>query len=292
MNRNSLCQLIYFIFIANEAAIKFPCRFISNKRIFSVIRFVIILFFIISFGSCNTFVNPDDEIILNVYNEFELVMQESLLSDERAIEFVLKSVNEQECQEAVLDIKKTNTFISLNIEIADVLVPDNCAPQPSFPEGSALFYLSERKYQLEINVKNIVNHKGALEVTSDSYELTLENESGLIPNTNHLYRIPQDFIWGYYQAKTTGERNKLNQFLESSDLVFTPLNHMNQGFYSYFHIDDIGNVELEEVPTEGIVKVFAFENININNVRQKVENFKASYGDLIINFSASDGTSF
>ena len=257
-----------------------------------MIRFIIILFLLINLGSCNTFVNPDDEIILNVYNEFELVMQESLITNERAIEFVLKSVNEQECLEALLDIKKTNTFNSLNIEIADVIIPDNCAPQPSFPEGSALFYLSERKYQLEINVKNIVNHLGALEVTSDAYVLTLENESGLIPNTNHLYRIPQDFIWGYYQAKTTGERNKFNEFLESSDLIFKPLDHMSQGFYSYFHIDDKGEVELEDAPNEGIVKVFAFDNINIEDVRQKVENFKATHEGLIINFSASDGTSF
>ncbi len=257
----------------------------------NLIGLLIIIFGILT-SSCNYFNDPDDELILNVDNEFEISMKEVLGSDVRGVEFTIVSLTKQECQETILELKKKTTLNSLNIEIADILFPDICGAKGSYPIGSASFNIAERLYQLEVNIQDIVNHKGTLEVTNNAYMLGFQNTNGLIPTTDFLHRIPNNFVWGYYQAQKSIEIEKLESFFTSNYFTIGPLRHLQNGYYSYFSIDKEGQISIENIPTLGTVVQFGFENMEISNIKDKVSRFKTLNPGLTFKFYASDGSEF
>ncbi len=242
-------------------------------------------------SACSNF-NPDGEVILNVDNEFEIAIKEVLAPDVRAVEFTITSLDRQDCQEATLALSQKTTLNSLNIDIEDIVIPVSCGPKGTYPEGIALFNIAERLYQLEVNVKDIVNHKGVLEVNADFYTLGLSNKKGLIPTTDFLFRIPDDFIWGYYQFENEAEEDLFERLFEENDLIVKQMTHMSPGHYSYFDIDIQGNLILADAPSNASSKPFAFDNIDIETIKESVNRFKVEYPNASIEMFASDGSSF
>lgn len=243
-------------------------------------------------SGCANFNNPGAEYILNVDTEFEISMREKLGGDAGSIEFTITSLDPQQCQETLLDLESRTTLNSLSIKIADIIIPIECGSKGSYPEGSTLFNVAERTYELEIDIQDIVQHKGELTVNPDSYKLSLSGEKGLILSTDLIEKIPDNFVWGYYQSSITSELNKLLYFFEENGLLIKPLSSMKQGHYSYFDVDAQGNIIIEDIPSSGHVQSFAFSDVSLAELQAKVGEFKKENPNLNINFFGSDGSEF
>lgn len=255
-------------------------------------NFLSILLAICFFASCAGFNNPGSELILNVDNEFEIGILEVLGEDSRSIEFTITSLDKQSCQETKLDLQHKTTLNSLNINISDIILPAECGVKGSYPEGKVQFNLTEREYELQVDIQDIVQHKGILNVKDNSYELTIGSEKGLILGTGLLQRIPENFVWGYYQTSIETELSNLRTFFQNSNLEIERLTNMDAGYYSYFDIDSEGNLIIEDLPSSGNVQPFGFMNMPIAELKTKVENFKVENPNLNLNFFGADGSEF
>jgi hypothetical protein len=244
------------------------------------------------FSACTNLSDPDETLILNVDNEFEISIKEILGNDERSIAFQITSLEKQDCEKTELDIKKKESSDQLNIEITDIIFPPNCGELGSYPIGVATFAVLERIYKLEVNVNDVINHNGILEVADNTYKLALENAKGLILTKDILNRVPDNFVWGYYTTEKMDEINKINDFLETHNLEINALSNLSQGYYSYFNIDDNGLIEVELETTTGSTISFGFENLSIKSLEAEINDFKSINPEIDIFMFGSDGSAF
>lgn len=281
------------MFLLFKAAIINLCRFYTSKahlmrkRIFGIFS----IFLLFSFG-CGTINNPDETTILNVDNEFEISIKEILENNERSISFEIISLEEQECEETKLYIKKRESSDQLNIDITDIIFPETCGAKGSYPIGTVSFEVLERLYKLEVNVNDIINHKGVLEVSDNIYRLGLENVKGLIATKNILNRVPDNFVWGYFDSNIIEELNSIENLFASLNLEMHSFSEFPVGYYSYFSIDDQGKIEVEAAEDITSAISFGFENVSIKSLQADINEFKYANPNINIQFFGSDGSSF
>lgn len=256
----------------------------SILGIFSVLLFLTI--------GCSTVNNPDETTILNVDNEFEISIKEILDNNERSISFEIISLEEQECEETELYIRKRESSDQLNIDITDIIYPETCGAKSSYPIGTVSFEVLERIYKLEININDIINHSGVLEVSDDTYRLGLETAKGLIATKNILNRVPDNFVWGFFDTNIVNEINAIENLFSNLQLEMKIFPEFDSGYYSYFSIDDFGKIKVEAAENLNSAISFGFENVSIKSLQADINDFKYANPNIDIQFYGSDGSSF
>jgi len=249
---------------------------------------LLLVFLLLS--SCSLFEDPGAELILNVDNEFSLDMREELLPESRALRLSLLAVNEVMCDESELIMESAKNGRFINIQINEISMVGNCDSGKSFPSGEADFDVRKILYDLEIKVKDLTSHFGTINVTGKEYSIALEDTKGLTLLTNNLKSVPSNFVWGYFQNSNEQVSTQVETFLRANDLEDRPLSHLTPGFYSYFSIDDVGMINISEIPFSGSVSKFGFDNVDLNNLKSKVTGFKSRNPDIKFMMHFSDGT--
>lgn len=246
--------------------------------------------FMVVFSSCGYFNDPGSDLIVNIDTEFEIVIKENLTENGRGLLFNITSLDELQCEDTALEVSKISSNSEINIIINEITMPNQCGSLRSFPAGVAEFQVVSGDYLFGFQVQEQQAQKGSMQVTPDSYSLNLQNAKGLLIEKPLVYKIPANFVWGYYKAKSTSEERILEEFLLKNDLIVRPFNYLNQGNYSYFDIDADGYVIPEDLPSEGIVKALAFDLIQLEDLKEIVSNFKAANPDILLILNGSDGS--
>jgi hypothetical protein len=245
---------------------------------------------ILFLSSCDYFGDPGSEIILNIDNEFEVGMKEVLFEDHRELEFTITSVEKLDCKDTALELIQSLSGNAINININDITMPTPCVSEESFPIGVASFELPYYNYIVGVRVQEQVPQSGELQVTQDGYNLDLTNAKGFIAETEELNRIPDAFVWGYYKATNSYEQGIIESFLAEHNYEIKPLTHLNKGNYSYFEITPEGDIVINDLPTDGIVKTLAFDLTILDDIKEAVKNFKEANKDLQLILHGSDGS--
>lgn len=251
------------------------------------LSFLAFLFFL---GGCSYFNDPGSELVLNVDNEFEIDIRESLLSDGRELQFYMTAINDVMCEESELILDASKSVNLINIVISEIAMTNGCDVGTSFPSGEVSFNLRNSRYDLMIQVKDHTSQSGFLDVNDTEYTINLDDTKGLILERNNLKRIPEKFMWGHYPSDNAGQSDRVASFLAENDLVFRPLTHLAEGYYSYFSIDRNGNIKFDDLPYSGASKKIAFDNIDLESAKTLITNFKQENPDLKLTMYFSDGT--
>ncbi|GLR15698.1 hypothetical protein [Portibacter lacus] len=251
--------------------------------------FIALLFLV---GSCSYFSDPGSELVLNVDNEFEIEMVEILEPTQRSLAINITLLDQFKCQDSELGLVQNISNNNLSIIIQDIITPPDCNDETSYPQGTATFHVNNNTYDLGIQVQEQVNQNGILQVSDKGYELDLSTAKGLIIDQPYINKIPSRFIWGYYQAVDSSEQEIIESFLLRNDYSTRPLTYMKPGKYSYFEIDEQGEIFVNDAPSSGIVKTLAFDLADLNEIKEVVSNFKATHSDINLKLFGSDGSVF
>lgn len=256
----------------------------------SKLRYILLpLFFLVIF-SCNKNLEEDKKWIFNLDNQFELGMREILSSTERALEFKLTALDPVECDSSSFVLKTKSSVSKLEIEVTDLTYDANCSGSGSFPEGTISIPSRNNTYDLNINILDFIDHKGVFSITNDQFILDISDSQGLIAPVQVLNKIPNFFIWGYYQTFNQQEAKKITDFFAENNLIETTEGQIPSGTYSYFYVDRTGKISMEDLPEKGNVETFSFLNVNLMGIKEKLTEFKSTYPDINLHFYFSDGS--
>lgn len=242
--------------------------------------------------SCSLFQDPEEELIFNVDNQFELQLKEILHESNRELVFTLISLDAIACEATSLEINMSSNYNEINLDVVQVNYPEQCGENYSYPEGQTFLEIEKKTYNLGINILDFIKHEGTLSSDDAFYTLDLVDSKGLISSLDKLNRIPDNFIWGYQQTFTDNEKEKISNFFKNNDWPKKIPEDLNRGTYSYFTVDQFGNFKMDNLPQTGIIRTFAIMNTSIHEASRLVNSFKTENPEIRITFFASDGSTF
>ena len=241
----------------------------KNSPLLSI--FILIIFL----GSCNNDPIIDGPIDIDIEDEFNVLLWETLGENERAFSLNIETILSNSCENAEIEYTLYNQPDEIFVTVKDI-INDHCAAG-TFPATAnvSLGTLSADEYDLDINLKNVIPNKGKLIVTNEYYEITISDLNGIIIPNKRLYKIPENTIWGYVAYEdATGEIPHDNFKNDLSNLASTT--SLTAGNYGYFNIEPNNSILLSENLPQSHIKPFIF---NFTGSESQLEDLRATYND-------------
>lgn len=184
--------------------------------------------------ACNKSNDPD--VILNVEEEFSIILWEQLRQNTRDFQLNLQTLKKNfKCQNFEVGFDQDQIGNTLLITINDIIEPTDCLEGENKASGIVNFgKLPTGFYNLTIDLKDVVSNQGVLEINEDFFQLNMNSKDGIIIEKNQLYRIPDRLIWGYVQYQ---DQSVTDDFLAELDQITQSVS-LTAGNYGYFNIEN------------------------------------------------------
>ncbi|MEK6476853.1 hypothetical protein WJR50_04935 [Catalinimonas sp. 4WD22] len=228
-------------------------------------------------------------------SEIELSMAEYIDSDQRSLSFKFLTLKDFPCinysikHETVVDNQAIKIVLE-KVEVSDVCL-DAIGPASAFIDLGAL---SEKEYDLQIQLgESLINH-GTLSVSKDAYQLNLLESEGIDLLESTLNRIPSQTVWGVikYQGK---EKNKelISFFNEAMDIAGATDKKFAEGDYGYFKVSSEGKIIQPLEQGELVEQAFLFDfGGKSEDIEQVLQQINTSFEDVQIRFYNARGEEF
>lgn len=243
--------------------------------------------------------NKDNNIIVNIEDDFYVDMFEDISNGERRFELRITTIKDQPCLNASIDYdldfeEQSNT---IDLSINDLVDPEQCieGSEPVFvivPFGS----LNSGTYTFNINLKDAVVNKGRLVVYNDRYEMSMESDDGIEIVHEELMRIPNNTIWGYVGYDVNNASADATDFiseLKNLPNVFDVQNNnlYKPGYYGYFNLEDNKDILLSGEINANNFRSFIFqqEDENPTNVETLINTTCVEHAELTIEMFMQNG---
>ncbi len=240
--------------------------------------------------SCKLASLDDPIVVVNVEDEFEINLREELSPSTRSLQFLVESIEEENCQNATIAYSFLREGNKLKISLEDILEATDCQ-EGNGPAKAAvnLGVLSPGVYNLELDLKNTVFNKGQIILDEQLYKVDLHTDNGIKLIRDELRRVPDRAIWGYVN---TNEENIADNFLSELRVLATDID-LQDGYYGYFQVEG-RQVKVENQPEQGITKPFVYYFDGDSNILQDlVQEFRELHPDkAVITLMDATGTSY
>ncbi len=241
-----------------------------------------LLFFILLLSSCELAKVGDPIIVVDVEDEFYIDWRESLSETQRSLNFMIRTIKEEQCPDATISYNLQQYSLGFKISLNDINSDNNCS-QKNAPANVEipLGYVIKATHQMEIDLKNSVSNEGVLIANSDSYSLNMRTDDGINILNKVLYRVPQNAVWGYINYSQIEEESIALNLLEELKEMGIEQEYL-PGYYGHFRIGIGGQVALVDQPISSRLKTFLF---TIPNQREALielsDKIKSQYnGDI------------
>ena len=225
-----------------------------------IVQFGFLFFLVVAFSNCKkTELNPS--VIINVEDDFYIDIFENL--DDKVFHITVKSIQQQDCQNALIDYSlDTSDEDQIVISINDIIEPETCIPgnAPAFV-SIPIENVEERSYNIQINLKDVINNKGSLTISNTDYFLGMNTENGIELLHKILYKIPKNTIWGYVGYEEENGKTTAESFIKEIEDISTNMNidgGYDIGYYGYFNILEDRNFSLSSEPEDKFHTSFIF----------------------------------
>ncbi len=190
---------------------------------------------LVSAAGCS--LREPDEIILipRVDNEFRIELWERLEPFGRRLEFRLSTIKPVPCETATIDADKSRIGVDrIDLDLREVKYASDCMTGTSDALTSVdIGPLSDRTYQLTINLQDIIENSGVLEVSAERYRINLNSPSGIVAPRAELRRVPHHAVWGYVNYGDGGA-NVAEAWLDRMASLGAQPASLAEGYYGYF----------------------------------------------------------
>lgn len=218
-------------------------------------------------------------VVADVKDEFYLDFWEDLSSDGRTLEFRITTIEEEECQNAMIDHRFNKSGNEFSISLQDIRQPADCnvgkAPaRANIDAGN----LNLGYYVFTIDLKNTVFNEGELTLLSDRYLIRMEAENGVRLVRRELFRVPDGMIWGYAHYESSDDRSVATRFIGDIKELGREVN-MRQGYYGHFLVGPDGVSKVHGQPEGGESELFLLEYRGApENLKAIIDEYRALYG--------------
>jgi len=239
------------------------------------------LSFFVCLSSCQLANIGDPIVVADVEEEFEIIALEKLSPDERSLMFEIETLNDEPCDNALIDARLTKVSYQLRISLQDIIAPTDCIPG-SAPARTSLDAgpLDPGYYQLTIDLKSEVINDGQLTVRGDRYLINMETTNGFALTNKELLRIPDNTIWGYAAYETADDQALAGEFREAV-AAMAEAGDFRVGYYGHFQ-QTADQILLREAPREDRILQFAYHYSGTDEAMQKlVDQYRATYSDRL-----------
>ncbi len=211
------------------------------------IKFFLLGVFIILVGSCNDPAEDDPEVLINIEEEFEISFREHLGERETGIEWILKSIKPQQCQNAKIYSNQLITGNTIMLGINEVALPDNetCINGIGFPANTHHFFPNNHLFSVKIVLQETVENIGELSIDDQSYSLRMNQQHGITIPYPTLRKIPKQVVWGIVSYRDMLPATVLDGFFKELSNI-TSVVELASGYYGHFKMDK-GSLSLVDV---------------------------------------------
>ena len=231
-----------------------------------IIQFGVLFLVLVVLSNCKSG-DPDLNVFINVDDDFYIDLFEDISNQEGLFYINIQSIQDQECENAIIDYSldidlESDNFIILSIN--DILEPETCIGEnaPAFvsvPIGK----LKNESYEIQINLKDAIINKGTLTVSSEDYFLGMSSQNGIELLNMILYKIPENTIWGYVGYEEETQQDDAETFIKELETFTSNQNFTDAfgvGYFGYFSILDDRSVTIQEDITDKNHSNFVFYN--------------------------------
>lgn len=200
--------------------------------------------------SCRVNKENDNDIVIDVNDEFRIQMLEDLRTPEDDLIFQLESIKNRECEKdtVVFDINNFGNAMTININVQNSGFPCDLGVSRVGTQAST-GAISNIRLPLSIRLEELVSNQGDLLSDETSYQLAMETTYGFYLPYDKLQKVPSDMVWGYV-AFTPFFNSVAEEFIAKLESL-TQESEVASGNYGYFEVDN--NNELSVLEEEGEV---------------------------------------
>ena len=264
-------------------------RELKRFKLFTVFFFVLLLTI-----SCREDKLGDPIIVSNIKKEFYLDIAEILGPGQRSTQFKVQTIEDGECLNGTIDFDFIRQGNRLTVSLNEVVIPEDCIPgiAPSSADVTA-GALTAGFYLFNFNLRNAIKNNGTLVVEDGRYLLELESEDGVILLHKEVFRVPENFIWGYIAY----DDSDLNEDAQNiyNQLIFHGVDpDLEKGFYGFFSINDTeSGMEINDAPEVSHLRPFAMiYDGDWNYMKGLADNLATSHPEVLIKMFDDKGRSF
>ncbi len=231
-------------------------------------------------NSCKLGLNDEPIVIADIEKEFQIEMREEFSPANRAFNFKITSIQEEDCLNATI---ATNTIVqgqSISLSIDRIVSPEVCIEGKA--PASALVDVSKVKdgfYNLTIDLKNTIFNNGQLVADEESYKMTLLSSKGIQINNKTLLRIPDRTLWGFIHYADQEDQFIADQFYEQLNNQETPL-QLKSGYYGHFTVDQ-NDLTIPDQPEDQLLTFALRQNTPSEKLKVLINQYREDFGDRI-----------
>jgi len=207
------------------------------KRISSLI--LILCLFCFALKSCSLDLYNEEEPDF-AFDKLTLSYFEKFSNEGRQFVVYLETVEFFPCNNFGIRTMVLDTDSLLRIEAHNIDVPSICISEIGPATRKIILQNSELPSKPVVIYVN--NHRHEFRFIKSEQKIVLENlnyfnEFLIIPNDT-LFRIPDNFVWGYYQASSQTDKSQLDSLLTGFYSAGASEFQLNDGHYHYFEVED------------------------------------------------------
>lgn len=249
---------------------------------------------ILFFSSCQLTKQGDNDIVIDVDDDFKFTFLENLRTPEDDLIFFLESIRNKECEgdTVKLDLNHLESAITLNIDVINPSGP--CLPGISKINTRANTSLLKRdRMGLSIKLESLIANQGDILRDNDGFSIKMETTYGFYLPYESMKRIPENTLWGYV-GFPNNYRLIAQEFVLDLSQITQDLD-LGEGHYGYFEVSKEKNISILEesktaLSTQNFLRDFAVGDSRkiealVNEYKEKYPSMqfllRDSYGKII-----------
>ena len=228
------------------------------------------------------------------FDKLTLSFFEKFSGEGRQLVVYLETVEYFPCNNFRISATVLDTDSVLKIEARNIEVPSICINE--LGPATREIKLQNAELHLKPVVVYVNNHRHNFRFIESVEKIVLEQISDcndhLIISNDTLFRIPDNFVWGYYQASSQFNTNVLDSLLTAFYSSGATAFILRDGHYHYFDVKD-GVFTFPQQP-EGALVGFGFKYVgadlsNLNRIAiARLPGIKLTLFDTFGNTFSSD----
>jgi len=243
---------------------------------------------------CNLNQSADNEVVIDVDDDFKLTFRENLETIDDDLLFFLESIDNRECEADTLLMQIDDFATAVRIDIDVVNSTGACLPgnTPAKTQAASATLRNDR-LALSIKLEDLVNNQGAILKNDRDFSIQMETTHGFYLPYETILRVPRSSIWGYVGFSPTF-REEAQAFLNQFQALTQGL-EAEEGQYGYFSVD-----KDQEIRVQGQESVImytqpflrAFELARKRDIKSLFEEYQEKYPTMKFVFYDSFGEKF
>lgn len=253
------------------------------KRSILTLKVIIYSAFISLMCSCQN--DLVTEGIINIEDEYDLYITQSLDEKGSSVAMKVKSIKDQHCSNAFLSYSSNTNSETLELFLNRFHLEGPCEEGSNHAEEVIPLNLQHDSKPITINIAGAIRNQGDINIDNENFELDMQSNNGFKISQAKINRIKTNLKWGTFYSTQSETANLINSYFQSINNGIP----VKKGNYGLFNLDQNGHITTN-VNTEHISFAF-YSNENFDDLKNYITEISAADNSLVLQLTNYDGRS-